>query len=189
MDTSCEENDVTLAKSSWYKFIATSSVNMTLCILKDRAFARMFAATTVTRGMPKLSYLAFALRDSLTIAASFNAPRYLAAWLDSLDHGWSPNETSVAAQLFCPASVQIISTPLHLLGLDFFNRPNVSPSQRFSLIRAEYFKSTCARIVRIGPAFSIGGVGNAYLRSHRRNFIDTWKGVPPIFHLGIHTYS
>jgi hypothetical protein len=35
----------------------------------------------------------------------------------------SKGSADIIAQLFCPAAVQFLSTPLHLLGLDLYNNP------------------------------------------------------------------
>ncbi|KAI9497999.1 hypothetical protein BDB00DRAFT_951076 [Zychaea mexicana] len=167
MDTTSERMGVKDTTAAWYKFIATSVVNMGICIYKDRSFTRMFGVTA-TRALPMLTYFCFAARDSLTIAASFNAPVYFAQWLQQKYVSLDRHDARVIAQLVCPASIQFVSTPIHLLGLDMYNRPTASSAQRMGLIRKEYLKSAFARIGRIGPAFGIGGVGNAYFRGFRR---------------------
>lgn len=169
-DTTCEAQGVAAGTASWYKFVATSVTNMTLCIFKDREFTRMFG-TTASRRLPILSYVFFAIRDSMTVAASFNAPRYVAEWLQQRQILSSSKDATVAAQLACPAFVQFCSTPFHLLGLDLYNRPGATVGQRLGFLRREYLKSAFARIGRIGPAFGIGGVGNTYFRSFRNNLL------------------
>ena len=52
-------------------FIGSSAVNVTLCVLKDRAIARMFG-TGVPKPMSNLSMGLFATRDGMTILASFS---------------------------------------------------------------------------------------------------------------------
>ncbi|KAI9473711.1 MAG: hypothetical protein EXX96DRAFT_528567 [Benjaminiella poitrasii] len=166
VDTTCEQYSVEPAKASMYKFISTTAVNIFLCVYKDKVFARMFGVSA-SRALPKLSYLLFAARDSLTIAASFTAPSYIANILQNNSIISSEKTANVVSQLMCPAIVQFASTPVHLFALDIYNRPGVSLGMRKQLIRKEYFKSTMARIGRIGPAFGIGGVGNTYFRSFR----------------------
>ncbi|KAI7848035.1 hypothetical protein BDC45DRAFT_491012 [Circinella umbellata] len=166
VDTANERLGITGTTAAWYKFIATSVMNMGVCIYKDRTFTRMFGVTT-TRALPKFTYLCFAARDSMTVAASFNAPVYFASWLQE-NYSLDQRDSKVTAQLACPALVQFISTPIHLLGLDLYNRPNATSNQRVGLIRKEYFKSALARVGRIGPAFGIGGVGNTYFRGFRK---------------------
>lgn len=169
--TTCEQYSVDSSKTSMYKFIVTTVTNMGLCIYKDRAFTRLFGAASATHALPKLSYLLFAARDSLTIAASFNAPAYFAPLLQ--ESSWKVSETtaSTVAQLLCPAVAQFFSTPVHLYALDLYNRPGANLAMRSQLIKKEYFKSSLARIARIGPAFGIGGVGNSYIRSIRNDVL------------------
>ncbi|OBZ91552.1 hypothetical protein A0J61_00366 [Choanephora cucurbitarum] len=166
VETTCEQYSIDPAKTQLYKFITTSITNIGLCVYKDKVFARLFGVSA-SRALPKLSYLLFAARDSLTIAASFTAPAYIASLLQQTSFQPSLKTANTLAQLSCPAVVQIVSTPVHLLGLDLYNRPGVSLASRNQLIRKEYVKSTLARIGRIGPAFGIGGVGNTYFRSFR----------------------
>ncbi|KAG0180855.1 hypothetical protein DFQ28_000327 [Apophysomyces sp. BC1034] len=168
VDTTCEQRSVEQATTSWLKFLATTAVNMSMCIYKDRAFTRMFG-TSAVRALPLLSYLFFATRDSMTVAASFIAPPLMASALQ--ERQWDEQHAKVVAQLTCPAAVQFFSTPLHLFALDLYNRPTASIGQRTNLVRSLYFKTTMARCARIGPAFGIGGVGNAYLRSYRNKFL------------------
>lgn len=69
-----------------------------------------------------------------------------------------------AAQFLTPAAVQIISTPLHLWGLDLYNRPGMSASERASIVVRNWAKSAVARMGRIIPAFGVGGVVNTKVR-------------------------
>ncbi|CAG8713711.1 19087_t:CDS:2 [Cetraspora pellucida] len=145
------------------KFLGTTITNMTTCIYKDRAFTRMFGMVA-PKGLPLGSYGLFAVRDCLTISASFNLPSVLAR--EFYDRGIFSNfEVSQNfSQMLCPAVVQLISCPIHLLGLDLYNRPGISWSSRFNFLAKNYFKTTITRIARIGPAFGIGGVGNRVIK-------------------------
>ncbi|KAI8979004.1 hypothetical protein BDB01DRAFT_798885 [Pilobolus umbonatus] len=168
METTCEHYNVDSSTASLYKFITTSLVNVSVCIYKDKAFTRLFSVTP-PHSFPKFSYILFALRDSLTIAASFNAPTYVASLLETKSIITSQQTARTVSQLVCPTAVQFISTPLHLLALDLYNRPRQTVAGRSQLIRKEYFKSALARIGRIGPAFGIGGIGNTYIRGYRQS--------------------
>ncbi|RQM11951.1 hypothetical protein DD237_007204 [Peronospora effusa] len=152
------------------KFIGTTAVNMSLCIAKDRAFARMFGVIAPA-AFPLASIGLFAVRDSMTCAASFNAPKVLAKKIED-NKLMDKSNAGTFAQLICPAAVQFISTPLHLLGLDLYNNKGHTMTQHASLVRREYVKSVLARVGRIGPAFGVGGVGNAYFRNIFRAKLD-----------------
>lgn len=72
-----------------------------------------------------------------------------------------------AAQFITPAAVQLVSTPLHLLGLDLYNRPGVrfgGQEGRGAKVLRDWAKSSAARMCRIVPAFGVGGVVNTKCR-------------------------
>ncbi|KAL8731551.1 MAG: hypothetical protein Q9181_004272 [Wetmoreana brouardii] len=145
------------------KFLATSAVNMSLCLYKDSQFAQMFGAASTSRNpIPKASYALFALRDSLTIFASFNLPPLVAPLLS--EEIEKVVGRASAAQILAPAAVQIFSTPLHLWGLDLYNRPGMTVGERVRQVRRNWAGSTAARMGRIVPAFGFGGVVNAGVR-------------------------
>lgn len=149
------------------KFLATSSANLSLCLYKDSRFAKLFgAATSSPRPIPGPSYVLFALRDCLTVFASFNVPPLIAPILP-LSHEMQKYVSAVsAAQFIAPAAVQLASTPLHLLGLDLYNRGGrLSASDRFAKVRRDWLKSSIARMARIVPAFGVGGVVNTRVRA------------------------
>lgn len=149
--------------SSFYpKFFGSSFANVTLSVLKDKAFARMFGKGD-PRPMPTMSLGLFGTRDSMTILASFSLPGLISQRLqDDFKVGKLTADTS--AQLVTPVSMQILSTPLHLLGLDLYNRSAVSGADRIAFVKQEYLKTVLARMARIFPAFGIGGVVNKYVR-------------------------
>lgn len=64
------------------------------------------------------------------------------------------------AQLLCPVGVQFVSTPLHLLSLDLYNRPGIGLAERGKFLRGAYLGTVAARSARILPAFGIGGILN-----------------------------
>ncbi|CAD0089530.1 unnamed protein product [Aureobasidium mustum] len=137
------------------KFLATSSANLSLCLYKDSRFAKLFgAATSSPRAIPGPSYALFAVRDCLTVFASFNVPPLIAPLLP-LSEGMQKHVSAAsAAQFLAPAAVQLISTPLHLLGLDLYNRDGtLGAKDRLTRVRRDWLKSSFARMARIVPAF------------------------------------
>ncbi|KAI9774561.1 MAG: hypothetical protein M1840_002810 [Geoglossum simile] len=142
------------------KFFLTSAANMTLCLVKDRTFARLFATIPPTP-IPLATYTLFGLRDSLTIFASFNLPPAVAPHLPLS----SASKRADLAQFLCPAAVQVVSTPLHLWGLDLYNRKAcVGWKGRAVKVMGDWGVSFLARVVRILPAFGVGGVVNMRVR-------------------------
>ncbi|PKX93328.1 uncharacterized protein P174DRAFT_443211 [Aspergillus novofumigatus IBT 16806] len=157
------------------KFLTTTAVNMGICVYKDARFARIFGAATSPQSspsssastgvtchpsstsalkVPRISYALFCLRDSITIFASFNVPALLAP--------------SIPDRIFaCPALMQFVSTPMHLLGLDLYNRQpagGLGWRERVGRIRRDYVASCFARMGKIVPAYGVGGVVNVRMR-------------------------
>eukprot|EP00397_Hematodinium_sp_SG-2012_P046283 GEMP01052231.1.p1 GENE.GEMP01052231.1~~GEMP01052231.1.p1 ORF type:complete len:270 (+),score=47.78 GEMP01052231.1:72-812(+) len=165
-DTVCKDRQISAIAPV---LLVTTAVNMTTCIWKDKEFTRMFG-TIAAKSVPKMTYLLFAIRDSLTILASFTIVPFVAKALEERNirpFDFTPRTT---AQLTCPMAVQVFSTPLHLLGLDLYNRPDVSAASRTKFVGCEYIKSAAARMFRILPAFGIGGVGNTYFREKYKGY-------------------
>ena len=154
------------------KFLTTTAVNMGLCVFKDARFARLFGApqsssSSTLPQVPKVSYSLFCLRDSVTVFASFNVPPLIAHKIpDSIAP--TAGMKAAMAQFSCPALMQFVSTPMHLLGLDLYNRqpPGGLPwYERAVRIKRDYVASSFARMAKIVPAFGIGGVVNVRMRA------------------------
>jgi hypothetical protein len=176
IDAVCERSN----RSSFYPVLLGSSVvNVTLSVLKDREFARMFGKGD-PKPLPLISYTLFGIRDSMTIFSSFILPRLISSELQK-KHGWKSSTADSTAQLMTPVGVQIISSPLHLYGLDLYNRPVLTPSctSRMSFIQSEYVKTVLARMTRIFPAFGVGGVVNKHLRSTGMEYLKANSGYSP----------
>jgi len=168
MSSTVQGKPASSTTSGLSKFAATSTANITLCVYKDSCFTQMFGKPGASpRPVPTPSYILFTARDCLTIFASFNLPPMIAPSLpmQKLPEMLQKNISSAsAAQFLTPAAVQIVSTPLHLLGLDLYNRSRVSWASRWQKIRSEWTMSCLARMGRIVPAFGVGGVVNAGMR-------------------------
>lgn len=146
------------------KFFATSAANLSLGLYKDTQFTKMFG-TVAARPIPGASYALFAVRDCLTIFASFNLPPLIAPSLPISSAAEKYVSRASAAQFLAPAALQLISTPFHLLGLDLYNRNGGTPfSDRARKVRLDWLKSSLARMGRIVPAFSVGGIINNGMR-------------------------
>lgn len=110
----------------------------------------------------------------MTIFASFNLPSIIAPKLAELPPPVKERFKRIistesgrmaTAQFLTPAAMQIVSTPIHLLGLDLYNRQgNLSIGQRLSRVSRDWGVSALARMGRIVPAFGIGGVVNTKVR-------------------------
>jgi hypothetical protein len=120
--------------------------------------------------VPFRSYSLYTIRDSLTIFASFNLPSMIATYLTET-HSLPLHQSKTIAQLVTPCAVQLASTPLHLLGMDYYNSPQSTNGQRWEFVKREYVGTTLARMGRIFPAYGIGGVCNTYLRERGKKWM------------------
>ncbi|RGP71027.1 hypothetical protein FSPOR_3715 [Fusarium sporotrichioides] len=162
--------DPSIVCSSPAKFAATTTVSSGLSIFKDAYFSRMACGG----GTPLLSYALFTLRDAITIYASFNLPTVIAPKLAEFpfasitpfaDIFKSDDSRLKMAQLFMPAASQIVSTPIHLLGLDVHARQvRMTIRERVSVIKRHAGFATPLRMIRVLPSFGIGSVANTGFR-------------------------
>ena len=119
--------------------------------------------TIAPRAVPLPTYALFAARDTMTIFFSFNLPARVSPWVEAS----GVRRPEVVAQLLAPAACQVFSTPLHLWGLDLYNRERRVAGGwggRWKRVRGEWGRSALARMGRIVPAFGVGGVVNAGVR-------------------------
>lgn len=158
------------------KFAASSAANIGICVYKDQVFVRLYGPPgVVPRPVQPASYALFAIRDCITIFSSFNLPPIVGPLLDQRLTEQTRRSISgmTVAQFAIPAAVQTFSTPLHLLGLDLYNRPSGAVSipwrDRWDAVRRNWAVSVAARVARIVPAYGCGGVINTKLR---RNLME-----------------
>jgi hypothetical protein len=145
------------------KFITSSAANISLSLAKDGYYTRKFG-TAAKGSVPMGSYLCYGVRDSSTVLAGFILPKHGTEIL--VNYGLNRKTAGVASQLFTPCLMQFLSVPLHLYGMDLYNNPQHTTSDRMKFLKREYAKTVGARIGRIFPAFGVGGVANTWLRSH-----------------------
>lgn len=174
-----DNKDYSARNSGIEKLVATSTVNMSLCLYKDKCFTQMFS-TTAPRPVPLPSYLLFSARDLMTIFFSFNVPGLVEPYIPKSKYLHADNvlfRPDLPAQIFAPAFCQLFSTPLHLLGLDLYNRGDKLPwKQRWEMVKRAWAPSAAARICRIVPAFGFGGVTNNVVRRSLMGKIQDGRG-------------
>ncbi|RAQ48742.1 hypothetical protein AFGD_010783 [Aspergillus flavus] len=155
-------------------FATTFIVNVPLGVWKDIRFAQLFgthiqssakeALRVSSRIVSKAATATFLLRDGVTIFGSFT----LASWCSSVipdSLASQPSTKTIITQIAVPVLSQVVATPLHLLGLDLYNRQSgVTWSDRIATIRKHLPSATVIRCVRIIPAFGFGCLTNIGLR-------------------------
>eukprot|EP00939_MAST-03C_sp_MAST-3C-sp1_P002735 g2735.t1 len=143
-------------------FAATTAVNVPCSVAQDRFYTRWFG-TQRPKPLPIGSYASFAARDAMTVLASFSLPHIIADYCANGDDKVR-DSVFVKAQVICPVAMQLLSTPLHVVGLHLYNTPGASLTERLAEISRSYSKTAFMRICRILPAFGLAGVLNNSLR-------------------------
>lgn len=142
------------------KFIIVSAVNIATTLIKDRALAKMFGTKAPT-AIPYRTLGLWSARDCSTIMAAFILPQMIADRM--VASGYNKRKSEVSAQFLSPLLLQFVTTPFHILGFDIYNDPQRRFSERLPFLKQEYCKSVGARMIRMTPAYGIGGVLNLYL--------------------------
>ncbi|VEU35299.1 unnamed protein product [Pseudo-nitzschia multistriata] len=153
-------------------FLGTTVVNSGASMLKDRAYARMFSGTTSSTSFPKASYALWAMRDLSVISSSFLLPDLVSAKLVEHSNGEIDRERALSfCQIGLPVLAQFVAGPFQYLGLDVYNRnlghmttPQAIVDRSRQLTRG-VAPVIAARVARIIPGYSIGGVANTKLRT------------------------
>lgn len=164
-------------------FACTFLVNVPLGVWKDIRFAHFFgtnpdatkphidASKGVTKPLPipkktgsAAATTTLLVRDAITIYGSFTLAQQCANIIpDSLAS--HPYSKTVFTQLLVPVVSQLFATPLHLLGLDLYNRQyHVPIRDRAAVVMRDLPVATMIRGVRIIPAFGFGCLANMGLR-------------------------
>lgn len=108
---------------------------------------------------PLQSYGLMALRDGLTITSSFVFKQQLQDHLERT-HGMAHRDADLAASFAVPIAAQLLSTPLHIWAMDLPNRPAASAGARLAAVAGAYSSVLAGRVMRILPAFGLGGYIN-----------------------------
>jgi len=152
----------------WPKLGAAVFVNIPGSVCQDKFFANWFGAgpKMLSWRLNLFTYGVWALRDCTTMAGSFAFPDKVAPILQE-KFGMGPAEAKNAAQITCPTfAAAMLHPPLHLIGLDMRNRPELAFHERIPLFKSMMLKTSLMRVSRILPAFGIGGVINTKCREY-----------------------
>jgi len=149
-------------------FIMSSLVNCPLSIWKDKVIAKMYNQSAAK--LPMSTYGCFITRDSIVVGVSFVGPRYLSPVLKS-NFDCSQFVADTAAQLLCPGLSQLIATPLHLVGLDLYNRPTATLGEHISFAIRTARGPILTRMLRQVYVFGFGSVLNKEVNKYFQSFV------------------
>lgn len=182
IDVMAERNDTGAATHNSLKLVGTTAAYTSSSIVKDVAFAKMFskesaaaaATSAAKRAVPITTYGTFLFRDSLIIGAGFILPQMVSSSIQSATEMERKHADKVA-QLATPMGMQIFITPIHLLGLNFYNAPTATLGQRLRSVWSTCPESTGIRMFRFLWAYGIGGVVNKDLTQRARDWtVETY---------------
>jgi len=146
------------------KVSAASVANISLLAWRDAIFAQDAAASgAVKPKTPMRSLGLFAVRDASTMYATFYVAPNCADFLIK-EHGVERNTAELGCALAIPMVTQIITAPVHIHAMDYFNKPNATMAERIGAIKSEFSTVSFARGLRILPAFGIGSFSNNKFR-------------------------
>jgi len=173
VDVLGERYEMGSATQNSLKLFGATGAYTTSSIMKDVAFAKMFSkaaatAAEVKRAVPMTTYGTFLFRDALIIGAGFILPAMVAGGFKA--NGMEPHTADKVAQLATPAGMQLAITPIHLLGLNLYNTPVATASERMKAVAKTYPEATGVRIFRFGWAYGIGGMVNKALNQKARDW-------------------
>jgi len=106
---------------------------------------------------PISSYASFLTRDAVLIAVSFIAAPAIAPIVKDVT-GFEPVVADVITQISVPACAQLIATPIHLTGLDFYNRPEIDMKTRVTDAIKNSRGPIAIRMFRQGYVFGFGSL-------------------------------
>ncbi|EWM23584.1 hypothetical protein Naga_100266g4 [Nannochloropsis gaditana] len=160
--------------------VTTSLVNIVGVSLKDRAFARMMKKSASS--FPLSSYLLFGIRDGMTVTSTFVLKNTVRDHLVE-DLSFRPRYADIAASFAVPMLAQIPFTPLHILAMDLYVRKDATWLSRLQEIKSGYRNVLLGRVMRIVPAFGVGGVVNdmvkeAFEDEEEAMFLHMDRGPP-----------
>jgi hypothetical protein len=147
--------------------IMTFCCNTVCGILKDKAYIQHFG-TVQPKVFPASTLALLFMRDIITVASAFTLPPIFARSLSN-KLGVSERGSLTVAQLASPLLVQVLVTPLHLLGLDLYNREGMKLGARVKYLKGLFSNTLGMRMVRFMPAYGIGGIINNELRKSMKN--------------------
>jgi predicted nucleic-acid-binding protein len=152
----CKKNNIDYKLPTLF---STSFVNILTISYKDMIYSKLLKNTLVT--IPLRSKFLLAMRDIMTINACFIWKKDLINYLDKY---MMHNKSEIISSIFVPSTIQIISTPIHILAIDIYEKPYSNFVERLKNIKLCYKSVLFGRIFRAIPAFGIGSFINDMLR-------------------------
>merc|ERR1712146_176326 len=87
------------------------------------------------------------------------------------------------AQLATPCAMQVVITPIHLMGLNLYNTPVATTSERLKAVAKTCPEATGVRMFRFFWAYGVGGLVNKSLNQRARDWtVETYASKTCALH-------
>lgn len=110
--------------------------------------------------MPAISYFFWISRDVVHTMGAVVAPDYVEKRYQLTQEQWR------YCQLSFPLLVQSLTTPCHLMGLDYYNQKESTLTARIGRTCVKWIPTMAIRCVRMFPPWSIGLLANREIRNY-----------------------
>lgn len=159
----------------YFVLLTTSMVNIASIAYKDIQYSKLFHNhhSTISKNQVHLksshfnSYSLFAMRDMMTISSAFilkqDMNNYLENKFKKHNYHITHRQADFISSMTLPIITQLFSTPIHILSIDYLQKPDITFKQRLLHIRNIYWNVCIGRMIRVIPAFCIGGFINDIL--------------------------
>jgi len=157
--------DKEIYNQKYFVLFSTSLVNIASIAYKDIQYSKLFHPQNIqikTKISHINSYSLFSIRDLMTISSAFIFKQDLNNYLEN-KYQISHNKADFISSMTLPIIAQCFSTPIHILSIDYLQKPQMTFKQRLIHIKNIYWSVCFGRMFRVIPAFCIGGFINDML--------------------------
>lgn len=165
------------------KLFAVFLTNTVTSLIKDTVYAKRLNPFKPIEPFPPIALGYLFTRDIIAMAAAFTLPSLVAKEV-SVISGFDFRTSERIAQIILPMLIQVIGTPIHLLGLGYYNEKGRSFMQHISYIKSIYWSTLALRMMRFLPAYGIGGICNIELRRWAKDIVP-YEPEPNIYEMAV----
>lgn len=160
------KNNFIEKNGKYFVLFSTSIVNICSIAYKDIQYSKYFHNPNQNninlKSVNLNSYSLFAIRDMMTISSAFIFKQDLNEYLEK-NYNITHTKADFISSMTLPIITQCISTPIHILSIDYLQKPEITFKERLKHIKNIYWSVCIGRMIRVIPAFCMGGFLNDML--------------------------
>lgn len=150
----------------YFVLFSTSLVNIASIAYKDIQYSKYFhnpnQQNITLKSNHFNSYSLFAIRDMMTISSAFIFKQDINKYLEK-KYKISHRKADFISSMTLPIVTQCFSSPIHILSIDYLQKPEITFKERIQHIKNIYWSVCIGRMIRVIPAFCMGGFLNDLL--------------------------